>query len=115
MIIHYLSFSRTNDIIDEIQQPCSEVLVRLCRARPSGGGGNSKSGGGSYIERVMEAVMGKFQPGATTHYYVITTISAIAVVNPIGKSRLISELQSVNLIYLALLKRAYGGLRGFRK
>ena len=74
---------RTNDIIDEIQQPCSEVLVRLCRSRPNGMNGKS-SGGGSYIERVMEAVMMKFQPGTTAHYYIITTLSAIAVVNPIG-------------------------------
>ena len=78
-------FVRTNDIIDEIQQPCSEVLVRLCRSRPNGCGGKS-SGGGSYIERVMEAVMTKFQPGTTAHYYIITTLSAIAVVNPIGNS-----------------------------
>ena len=76
-------FVRTNDIIDEIQQPCSEVLVRLCRSRPNGMNGKS-SGGGSYIERVMEAVMTKFQPGTTAHYYIITTLSAIAVVNPIG-------------------------------
>ena len=74
---------RTNDIIDEIQQPCSEVLVRLCRARPNGCG--NKNGGGSYIERVVEAVMTKFLPGIATHYYVITTLSAISVVNPIGK------------------------------
>ena len=78
-------FNRTNDIIDEIQQPCSEVLVRLCRAKPNSSG-SSKTGGGSYIERVMEAVMSKFQPGVATHYYVITTLSAIAVVNPIGNS-----------------------------
>ena len=83
--MHFV-FGRTNDIIDEIQQPCSEVLVRLCRSRPNGCGGmNGKSsGGGSYIERVMEAVMTKFQPGTTAHYYIITTLSAIAVVNPIG-------------------------------
>ena len=82
----FFVFVRTNDIIDEIQQPCSEVLVRLCRSRPNGCGGmNGKSsGGGSYIERVMEAVMTKFQPGTTAHYYIITTLSAIAVVNPIG-------------------------------
>ena len=86
MYIHYhvfCYFVRTNDIIDEIQQPCSEVLVRLCRSRPNGMNGKS-SGGGSYIERVMEAVMTKFQPGTTAHYYIITTLSAIAVVNPIG-------------------------------
>ena len=84
----FFVFVRTNDIIDEIQQPCSEVLVRLCRSRPNGCGGmNGKSnGGGSYIERVMEAVMTKFQPGTTAHYYIITTLSAIAVVNPIGNS-----------------------------
>ena len=52
------------------------MLVRLCRSRPNGCGGmNGKSsGGGSYIERVMEAVMTKFQPGTTAHYYIITTL-----------------------------------------
>ena len=86
---YLFSFYRTNDIIDEIQQPCSEVLVRLCRARPNIGGSN-KSAAGSYIGRVMDALMTKFQPGAQTHYYVITTLSAIAVVNPIGMIRAIT-------------------------
>ena len=82
MLTFYFS-NRTNDIIDEIQQPCSEVLVRLCRARPNIGGSN-KSAAGSHIGRVMDALMTKFQPNVPSHYYVITTLSAIAVVNPIG-------------------------------
>ena len=93
----YYSFRRTNDIIDEIQQPCSEVLVRLCRARPNIGGCN-KSAAGSYIGRVMDALMTKFQPGAQTHYYVINTLSAIAVVNPIGMIRAIA-IQDQLLIF----------------
>ena len=95
--VTYFSFYRTNDIIDEIQQPCSEVLVRLCRARPNIGGSN-KSAAGSYIGRVMDALMTKFQPGAQTHYYVITTLSAIAVVNPIGMIRAIT-FQDLLLIF----------------
>ena len=59
------------------------MLVRLCRARPNIGGSN-KSAAGSHIGRVMDALMTKFQPGVPSHYYVITTLSAIAVVNPIG-------------------------------
>ena len=59
------------------------MLVRLCRARPNIGGSN-KSAAGSHIGRVMDALMTKFQPNVPSHYYVITTLSAIAVVNPIG-------------------------------
>merc|ERR1711964_715837 len=57
------------------------------------------------IERVMEAIMAKFQPGITTHYYVITTLSAIAVVNPIGMVPFLKDVLSTILSNMKATKK----------
>ena len=95
---------------DEVQKPCSEILVNLCRGVKTS---SSAGGKASHLERVMDVLMTKLDggssgdgkadssspastpvagrktssassgSGANPHYYVIQTVSAISVVNPI--------------------------------
>lgn len=36
------------------------------------------------MDKVMETLLTKFQPGLQTHYYVLTTFSDLATANPMG-------------------------------
>ena len=61
--------TRQFDIVDEVQLPCSKILVRY-------GSRNHN------VQKVMETLLLKFQPGSPSHYYVITTLSDLATCNP---------------------------------
>ena len=61
--------TRQFDIVDEVQLPCSKILVRF-------GSRNHN------VQKVMETLLLKFQPGSPSHYYVITTLSDLATCNP---------------------------------
>eukprot|EP00094_Tigriopus_californicus_P000040 TCALIF_00040-PA protein Name:"Similar to CDC45 Cell division control protein 45 homolog (Homo sapiens)" AED:0.07 eAED:0.08 QI:0/0.16/0/0.85/1/1/7/0/2542 len=58
--------TRQSEVIPDVQKPCSNVLVKL---------------GEHYMERVMDALLIKFQPGANIHFYVILSMSALAQAN----------------------------------
>ena len=61
--------TRQNDIVDEIQLPCSKILVRF--------------GSRIYnVQKVMDSLLIKFQPGSPSHFYVIATLSDLATCNP---------------------------------
>ena len=62
-------FHRQFDVVDEVQLPCSKILVRL-GSRPFN------------VQKVMETLLLKFQPGSASHFYVITTLSELATCNP---------------------------------
>lgn len=51
------------------QKPCSAVLVKLSE---------------KFVNRVMDALISKFQPGVSAHYYVVLTLSRVAQANPAG-------------------------------
>ena len=51
------------------QKPCSAVLVKLSE---------------KFVNRVMDALVSKFQPGVSAHYYVVLTLSRVAHANPAG-------------------------------
>ena len=61
--------TRQFDIIEEIQLPCSKILVRF--------GSRSHN-----VQRIMDSLLLKFQPGTPSHYYVIATLSDLATCNP---------------------------------
>ena len=61
--------TRNYDILENIQLPCSKILVRL-------GSRNSN------LPKVMDAILLKFQPGMKSHFYIITTLSELATRNP---------------------------------
>jgi hypothetical protein len=61
--------TRQPDVIPNVQKPCSVVLVRLSER---------------FVGRVMEALLGKFQPGVSVHYYVVVTLSRVAQANATG-------------------------------
>lgn len=58
--------TRQLEVIPDVQKPCSNVLVKL---------------GEHYMERVMDSLLIKFQPGANVHFYVIMSLSALAQAN----------------------------------
>lgn len=60
--------TRTTEVIEAVQLPCSKILVRL--------------GSRKHVDRIMDAVLSKFQPGATSHFYVLATLSELAISNP---------------------------------
>jgi hypothetical protein len=61
--------TRQLEIVEDIQMPCSKILVRF-------GSRNHN------IQRVMDSLLLKFQPGAPSHFYVISTLSELATCNP---------------------------------
>ena len=61
--------TRSYDILDTIQLPCSKILVRF-------GSRNSN------LSKVMEAILTKFQPGIKSHFYIVTTLSELSTRNP---------------------------------
>lgn len=61
--------TRSYDVLDTIQLPCSKILVRF-------GSRNAN------LAKVMEAILCKFQPGNKSHFYIITTLSELATRNP---------------------------------
>ena len=76
--------TRHFEVTEEVQKPCSEILVNMCRSIKTN---DVKR---SHLEKVMDVLMTKFEnpTGAkpnnqAPHYYVIATLSAISVVNPI--------------------------------
>lgn len=60
--------TRQSDIIDQVQLPCSKILVRFGSRH-------------NCVGRVMDSLMIKFQ-GASQHYYIVTTLSELATCNP---------------------------------
>ena len=50
---------RHQEVTDEVQKPCSEILVNLCRSVKSGPGGARMS----HLEKVMDVLMAKFDGG----------------------------------------------------
>lgn len=60
------SSSSTQDVILEWQQAASNVLVAVGRR---------------FINKVMEEVLTKFQPGILPHYFVVRTFASLSVVN----------------------------------
>ena len=80
--------TRQYDIVDEIQLPCSKILVRF--------------GSRSYnVQRVMDSLLLKFQPGSPSHYYVIATLSDLATCNP---THMVPFLKSILGTMLANIK-----------
>ena len=61
--------TRNFEIIENIQSPCSKILVRF----------GSKN---CNLAKVMEAILLKFQPGMKSHFYIVTTLSELATRNP---------------------------------
>ena len=80
--------TRQYEIVDEIQLPCSKILVRF--------------GSRSYnVQRVMDSLLLKFQPGSPSHYYVIATLSDLATCNP---THMVPFLKSILGTMLANIK-----------
>ena len=80
--------TRSYDILDTIQLPCSKILVRF----------GSKN---ANLAKVMEAILCKFQPGNKSHFYIITTLSELATRNP---TRTVPYLKAVLTTMLANMK-----------
>ena len=55
--------TRHNEVMPEVQKPCSAILVQV---------------GEKVFDRVIEALMSKFQPSPLPHYYVVQTLSQLA-------------------------------------
>ena len=91
ILIRFLAaeeMTRQYDIVDEIQLPCSKILVRF--------------GSRSYnVQRVMDSLLLKFQPGSPSHYYVIATLSDLATCNP---THMVPFLKSILGTMLANIK-----------
>ncbi len=64
-----VEMTRQPDVIPNVQKPCSQVLVTLSE---------------KFINRVMDSLVGKFQPGVSVHYYVVVTLSKVAQANAMG-------------------------------
>ena len=91
--------TRQFEITDQVQLPCSKILVRL-------GSRNSN------VQRVMDALIQKFQPGSTSHFYVITTLYELATCNstqvvPFLKAILSTMMANIKSVKKDSLRYAY--------
>lgn len=88
--------TRHFDLVPEIQDPCSLILVRIGRGDP-----DNKL---SQINRVMEVLLQKFQPGLPTHFYVLKTLSDLATSNSLGVVPYLNGLLSTMLANIKGIK-----------
>jgi hypothetical protein len=56
------------------------------------------------MEKVMETLLSKFQPGFQTHYYTITTLSDLATANPMGIVPYLSGILATMLANIKSIK-----------
>lgn len=82
--------TRHSDIISDVQNPCSVVLVKL---------------GASYIERVMDSILSKFPTGTLPHFYVIATLTNLAQTNSAGSVPYLKAIMSTMVATMKLVKK----------
>ncbi|KAM6445551.1 maestro heat-like repeat-containing protein family member 1 isoform 2-T2 [Rhynochetos jubatus] len=82
--------TKSKEVIREWQQAASDVLVAV---------------GGCFINKVMEEVLTKFQPGVLPHYYVVQTFANLAVSNVFGMVPFLNSILGTMLPMLGMAKQ----------
>ncbi|NXF73663.1 MROH1 protein, partial [Sclerurus mexicanus] len=74
------------------QRAASEVLVALGRR---------------FVNRVMEELLGKFQPGILPHFFVLHTLADLAAANVFGMVPFLSSILGPMLPMLGMAKQEH--------
>ena len=56
------------------------------------------------MNKLMETLLMKFQPGFQTHYYILTTLSDLAAANPMGMVPYLTALLTTMLANIRTIK-----------
>ncbi|XP_042320426.1 maestro heat-like repeat-containing protein family member 1 [Sceloporus undulatus] len=82
--------TKSKEVIFEWQQAASNVLVAVGRR---------------FINKVMEEVLTKFQPGVLPHYFIVQTFANLSVANVFGMVPFLNSILGTMLPMLAMAKQ----------
>lgn len=82
--------TKSKDLVLEWQQAASSVLVAIGRR---------------FINKVMEEILAKFQPGVLPHYFIVQTFADLSVANVFGMVPFLGSILSTMLPMLGMAKQ----------
>ncbi|KAL8181435.1 UNVERIFIED_CONTAM: Maestro heat-like repeat-containing protein member 1, partial [Gekko kuhli] len=82
--------TKSKDVVPEWQQAASNVLVAVGRR---------------FINKVMEEVLTKFQPGVLPHYFVVRTFASLSVANVFGMVPFLTSILGTMLPMLGMARQ----------
>ncbi|XP_054840441.1 maestro heat-like repeat-containing protein family member 1 isoform X2 [Eublepharis macularius] len=82
--------TKSKDVVLEWQQAASNVLVAV---------------GSRFINKVMEEVLTKFQPGVLPHYFIVRTFASLSVANVFGMVPFLPSVLGTMLPMLGMAKQ----------
>ncbi|XP_015273984.1 PREDICTED: maestro heat-like repeat-containing protein family member 1 [Gekko japonicus] len=82
--------TKSKDVVSEWQQAASNVLVAVGRR---------------FVNKVMEEVLTKFQPGVLPHYFVVRTFANLSVANVFGMVPFLTSILGTMLPMLGMAKQ----------
>nr|XP_056710567.1 maestro heat-like repeat-containing protein family member 1 [Euleptes europaea] len=84
--------TKSKDVVPEWQQAASNVLVAVGRR---------------FINKVMEEVLTKFQPGVLPHYFIVWTFASLSVANVFGMVPFLPSILGTMLPMLGMAKQEH--------
>ncbi|XP_048338639.1 LOW QUALITY PROTEIN: maestro heat-like repeat-containing protein family member 1 [Sphaerodactylus townsendi] len=82
--------TKSKEVIPEWQQAASDILVAVGRC---------------FINKVMEEVLTKFQPGVLPHYFIVRTFASLSVANVFGMVPFLTSILGTMLPMLGMAKQ----------
>ncbi|KAM8966713.1 maestro heat-like repeat-containing protein family member 1 [Pelodytes ibericus] len=82
--------TKSKDVVFDWQQAASNVMVAIGR---------------SFINNVMEEILGKFQPGILPHFFILQTLANLSVANVFGMVPFLNSILGTMLPMLGMAKQ----------